>query len=149
MSAPNPTLQADVLQAHPIPIGNLSPGLYWITQPAREKGVIHHAILDVGCCVQWPARQVMDRATMFHQTPPSIRHEPIADTGFWSVHLRIGDEAAAIQRLAQACINPRYHVIGNNCEHFARYIATGVRESKQLQAFGVLGMLVGFVWALG
>jgi hypothetical protein len=84
---------------------------------------------------------------LIHQTPPSIKREPFAGTGYWQVLIKIADEHNAIQRLVAACANPVYSAFGNNCEHFARYIATGKRESHQVQIAGVVGVFIGLVWA--
>jgi hypothetical protein len=46
----------------------------------------------------------------------------------------VTDEQFALQRLKVAAANPDYDLFGNNCEHFARFVATGVRESTQLRA---------------
>lgn len=125
---------------------HLPPGLYWIVQASPKKGVEHHAILDVGNrmrCADAGRWQDM----IIHQTPPSIRREPSAGTGQWTVLQKIADEPNASRRLVAACANPGYSTIGNNCEHFARYIATGVRESHQIQRVGAVALAIGIVWA--
>lgn len=48
---------------------------------------------------------------------------------------QIVDENAALRRVAIAARNPKYDLFGNNCEHFARYIASGKRESHQVRGF--------------
>lgn len=122
------------------------PGLYWIVQPSPKKGVDHHAILDVGNRMRCSdAGQWQDM--IIHQTPPSIQRQQSAGTGHWTVLQKIVDESNAIRRLVAACANPTYSTIGNNCEHFARYIATGVRESHQLQRMGTVALVIGIVCA--
>ncbi len=71
-----------------------------------------------------------------HQTPPAISLHWLKDTGTWKVLSKITDEAEAIQRMKKALENPKYDLFGHNCEHFARYVATGRRESTQLQVAG-------------
>ena len=126
---------------------HLPPGLYWIVQVSPEKGVEHHTILDVGNrmrCADDGRWQDM----IIHQAPPSIRREPSAGTDQWTVVLhKIADERNAIRRLVAAHANPGYSTFGNNCEHFARYVATGVRESHQLQFAGAVVVVIGIVWA--
>ena len=123
------------------------PGLYWIVQVSPMKGVEHHAILDVGNrmrCQDVGRWQDM----IVHQTPPAIRREPAAGTGHWNVLQRIADEGGSIRRLVAVCANPGYCVISNNCEHFARYIASGIRESHQLQRVGAVALVLGMIaWA--
>jgi hypothetical protein len=106
-----------------VPLEHLQPGLYWIVQHCDAKAMI------------------------IHQTPPSIRREPFARTGYWTIEKRILDERSAVQRLIEACGRPEYHLVGNNCEHFARHIATGVRESQQVQIFGLISILLGVAFA--
>jgi hypothetical protein len=125
---------------------HLKPGLYWIMQSSPKKGVEHHAILDV-CNRMRYADAGGWQDMIVHQTPPAIRREPSAGTGNWVVLQKIADEQNAIRRLISACANPGYRTIDNNCEHFARYIATGIRESHQLQRAGAVVIAIGLVWA--
>jgi len=129
-----------------IPLHQLAPGLYWIVQKSPKKGVDHHAILDVGNRLGY--RDVDPRHPIIvHQTPPSIKRDPFVGTGNWKIVMRIEDEPNAIRRLIAACSNPVYNTTGNNCEHFARYVAIGKRESHQVQAAGFVGLLIGLAWA--
>ena len=118
-------------------------GLYWIVQKSPTKNVEHHAILDVGNSIGY-ADVDPRHPIIVHQTPPSIRRELFADTGTWKVVTKIADEHAAARRLIAACAMPVYSAVGNNCEHFARYIATGVRQSHQLQRIGFIAGVIGF-----
>jgi hypothetical protein len=129
-----------------VPLEHLQPGLYWIVQHCDAKGVDHHAILDVGNRMGYRDAGA-GQAMIIHQTPPSIRREPFARTGYWTIEKRILDERSAVQRLIEACGRPEYHLVGNNCEHFARHIATGVRESQQVQIFGLISILLGVAFA--
>jgi hypothetical protein len=131
---------------HLIGTQQLAPGLYWIAQQSQKKGVEHHAILDVGNCLRY--HDVYPTSPIIvHQTPPSIRRDPFMGTGNWKIVTRIADEPNAIARLISGCSNPIYNTAGNNCEHFARYVATGKRESHQVQAVGFVGLLIGLAWA--
>jgi hypothetical protein len=126
---------------------SIAPGLYWIKQHCPQKGIDHHAILDVGNRTG-SAREIDRRdPTLIHQTPPWITREPARGTGQWNVVQKVADEADAIVRLRVACTNPLYRLFDNNCEHFARYIATGVRESHQLQVASFVAAMVGLAWA--
>jgi hypothetical protein len=130
----------------PISIQQLARGLYWITQRSLTKGVEHHAILDVGNCIGFP--DVYPTSPIIvHQTPPSIRRDPFTGTLDWRVVMKIEDEPNSICRLIAACENPLYNTAANNCEHFARYVATGKRESHQVRAVGFVGVLIGLAWA--
>jgi len=128
-----------------MPYGNLQDGLYLIRRPAQKPGIHHYGILDVGNRINHP--QVMDhQPIVIHQTPPTIRIDWLQSTGSWQECWRIEDETYAIQRMNQAFFIPNYDLFGNNCEHFARYIATGVRESTQLQAAAVVVGLTALAW---
>lgn len=118
-----------------------SDGLYLLKQKSEAKGVDHYGILDIGNRINHPQ---VDRRhpVVVHQTPPSIQIDWLQDTGVWSVLGRITDEGYAIQRMMAAFENPIYDLFGHNCEHFARYVATGTKESRQLQAVGVIAGLV-------
>ena len=123
-----------------MPYKNLSDGLYLLMQKSLDKGVEHYGILDVGNRIRHP--QVDGRhPVVIHQTPPSIRINWLQDTGGWKIHGRIINEAAAIHRMNTAFLKPDYSLFGNNCEHFAHYVATGAHESIQLQGAGwVVGL---------
>ncbi len=112
-------------------------GLYLMMQKTQMKGVLvdHYGILDVGNRMNLP--NAGWQPLIIHQTPPQIRLDRLADTGDWKVLSKITDESDAISRINRAIENSAYDLFGNNCEHFARYVATGRRESTQLQFAGV------------
>lgn len=115
-----------------MPYQGLSDGLYLLRQPSSKAGVYHFGVLDVG------NRLALPWATAFHpviahQTPPSIRFDLVRDTGAWEMVGRILNEPAALRRLRVALNDALYDLFGNNCEHFARFVATGRRESLQLR----------------
>ena len=83
---------------------------------------------------------------VIHQTPPFITLHWLQDTGAWDVLGKIEDETDAIKRMNKALENPRYDLFGHNCEHFARYVATGKRESTQLQAVGIVAGFAALVY---
>ncbi len=122
------------------------PGLYLLIQKTQMKGVLvdHYGILDVGNRLNLPNGR---RPVVIHQTPPQIRLDHLEDTGDWKELGRITDEPDAISRINKAVENSAYDLFGNNCEHFARYVATGRRESTQLQAMGLFaGMLAVIIF---
>jgi len=83
---------------------------------------------------------------VIHQTPPAIRFDWLQSTGKWDILGRISNEPDAIQRMRHAMTDPSYDLFGNNCEHFARYVASGVKESQQLQVGAVLVGLAAIVF---
>lgn len=115
----------------------LPPGLYLARQRSSEKGVAHAGILDIGNRLQfeWNTAQ---RAVVAHQTPPTLRTDWADNTGQWELLARIVDEECALARVRAATTAPYYDLFGNNCEHFARFVATGRRESPQLQGAFVI-----------
>lgn len=57
-------------------------------------------------------------------------------------HALHGDELeASLTRLNKMCAQGEYHLVNNNCEHFAREVVTGATESLQVQFAGFLGVL--------
>ncbi len=118
------------------------PGLYLLAQKTQIKGVLvdHYGILDVGNRLKLP--NVDWHPIVIHQTPPQIRRDRLEDTGDWKVLGMITDESDAISRINKAVENSAYDLFGNNCEHFARYVATGRRESTQLQVFALFAGLI-------
>jgi len=124
-----------------MPYENLQDGLYLIKQRSAEKGVDHFGILDVGNRIRLPDIYPGMQPVVIHQTPPHVQAAWLQDTGGWEVLGRITDEADAISRMNHARQNPSYSLMGHNCEHFARYVATGKRESRQVQvAVAIAGL---------
>ncbi|GMV60124.1 MAG: hypothetical protein AMXMBFR72_32170 [Betaproteobacteria bacterium] len=123
-----------------MPYQGFQDGLYLVAQWCPEKGVDHYGILDIGNRIRHP--QVDARhPVVIHQRPPEIAIDWFQNTGAWRVLGKVTDEAFAIQRMRAAFENPAYDLFGHNCEHFARFVATGIRESRQLQSVGVVAGL--------
>ncbi len=125
----------------------LSNGLYLIKQKSQVKGVLvdHYAILDIGNRLRLP--KYGNSPVVIHQTPPRIRTDWLDNTGQWDLLGQITDEPRAIERIDRALENDMYDLFGNNCEQFARYVATGSKESTQLQAAGLfVGLLATAVF---
>ncbi len=125
-----------------MPRNRLSDGLYLIKQKCTVKGVLidHYGILDIGNRLELSVDHNLP--VVIHQTPPRIRTDWLADTGKWEFITKITDEPYAMVRIKKALENDAYDLFGNNCEHFARFVATGLRESKQLQtAVLMVGLL--------
>jgi hypothetical protein len=120
-------------------------GLYLLKQKAETKGVEHYGILDVGNRLGHP--QVNGtHPVVIHQTPPTIKIDWLQNTGEWLILGRITNEGSAKERMSSAFQNPTYDLFGHNCEHFARYVATGRRESTQLQAAGIVAGLAALAF---
>jgi len=122
-----------------MPNHQLVAGLYLVKQQSPSKGVEHYGILDTGNRLGYGRQPVV-----VHQTPPGIRADWLAGTGGWLVLGRV--LAGATARIQMSLQNPRYDLFGHNCEHFARYVATGRRESHQLQAVVAMAGVVAVVW---
>lgn len=128
-----------------MPYEQFTDGLYLLKQHSPQKSVDHYGIVDVGNRL---GLQNVDGShpVVIHQTPPAISLHWLQETGNWDVLGKITDEPEAILRMKKALENPKYDLFGHNCEHFARYVATGRRESTQLQAVGVVASLVALVY---
>jgi hypothetical protein len=131
---------------HPDQLGT---GLYLLKQSSAEKTVDHFALLDVGNGLQADWNRLR-RPVIVHQTPPAVRADWFENTGEWEILGRVIDETGALARIRIALQTPGYDLFGNNCEHFARFVATGVRESRQVQGFcAVAGLLAVLMIAAG
>lgn len=124
-----------------MPNHQLPPGLFLVKQRSPSKGVDHYGVVDTGNRLGYGWRPVV-----IHQTPPAIRVDWLATTGMWLVLGKVLDEAGAVARIQASLQDPTYDLFGHNCEHFARFVATGQRESRQLQAVvavaGILTLIV-------
>ncbi|HEY9032115.1 MAG TPA: hypothetical protein VIM93_12195 [Kangiella sp.] len=116
-----------------MPYQNLEDGLYLIEQSSDKNGIPikHYGVLDVGNILQHPAIDGT-HPIVVHQTPPNIRADFLGNTGTWSVLGKVTDLSGAIERVKEAIKNPAYDLFGNNCEHFARFVAMGRRYSSQV-----------------
>ena len=121
-------------------------GLHLLRQRGGGKSVSHFGIL---VAARWIGDEFVDRwgPMVVHQAPPGIRMTRFEE-GAWEVVGRITDERSATLRMLEAARDPNYNLFGNNCEHFANYVARGRRESPQLQIAVLAIVLVGLVaWA--
>lgn len=124
-----------------MPYNGLRNGLYLITQKSEVKGMIvdHYGILDIGNRLNLSTGW---QPVVIHQTPPRIRTDWLNNTGRWKVLGKIIDEQYAKTRIQKALENDTYDLFGNNCEHFAFYVATGKRESSQIQGMVLMMGLI-------
>ncbi len=131
-----------------MPNNGLSNGLYLIRQKCQMKGILvdHYGILDIGDRLN--LRPNGCQPVVIHQTPPRIRTDWLENTGEWAVEGKITDEQYAIARINKALQNDKYDLFGNNCEHFARFVATGKRESTQLQTVALVIAVIAFVFII-
>lgn len=120
-------------------------GLYLVVQKSTAKGVDHYGILDIGNRLGVQGADGIN-PVIVHQRPPNIKAEWLQSTAAWNLLGRIPDEQYAIMRYRAALADPAYDLFGHNCEHFARFVATGVRESKQLQAAGAIAVCATLVF---
>lgn len=130
-----------------MPYQGYQDGLYLVKQKSERKGVDHFGILDIGNRRGDP--NFWDgRPAVIHQVFPLLRVDEFCGTGIWEVLGRITDEHMAFARMREAAQNPRYDLFGNNCEHFARFVATGKRESLQLQGAVAIAGVIGLALML-
>lgn len=119
-----------------MPYQGYADGLYLIKRKSTQKGVDHYGVLDIGNRIHHPQVDGIN-PVVIHKGAEGIFIDWFQDTGSWNVIGKVTDEMSAIERLNLAFQNPQYDLFGNNCEHFARYITIGKRESTQIQAAGI------------
>lgn len=125
-----------------MPFQNQPDGLYLVRQKSQAKRVDHYGILDIGNRLGLNEVAPWSQPIVIHQTPPEIQLHWLQDTGSWEILGRVTDEPDAIARINHVRRTPEYDLFGHNCEHFARYVATGKRESTQVQiAVAVAGLV--------
>ncbi len=129
-----------------MPYQGFPDGLYLVMQRSVGKGIDHYGILDIGNRLGVRGADGIN-PVIVHQSPSGITADWLQDTRAWHVLGKITDEAYAIRRYHAALANPAYNLFGHNCEHFARFVANGVRESKQLQAAAWVAGLAALVIA--
>jgi hypothetical protein len=112
-------------------------GLFLVERRLANKPGRHVGILDVGNTFQ-QQRLGWWSSVVYQYGPTGITFEDL--TAYWTTIKPITDVAGAVSRFREARL-AAYDLVTNNCEHFARYVASGSRESKQVQAWGwVLGI---------
>lgn len=99
---------------------------------ARRQGYWHHGI-DCG-----DGTVIHYSGELLHHKDASVRRssmEQFARTGTLEVveHATGYDAETVIQRAESRLGETGYHVIANNCEHFAEWCATGQSESSQIR----------------
>lgn len=113
-------------------------GVYLLKRWSAEKGVDHYAVGLAGSAARglgcWTP-------VVVQLVPGRIDVAPWSNADGWEVLARAQDEIAGLRRLERAQWT-HYALADSNCEHFAREVVTGVRESRQVQAAVVLGLLV-------
>jgi hypothetical protein len=132
-----------------MPYNGLADGIYLVCQKAREKmGVDHYGVLDIGNRLNI-AGVCDDQPRVIHQTPPQITVSSLIETGAWEVLSQALNETEASIRFWRAIKDPVYNAVTNNCEHFARFVITGNRESRQLQTVVIVsGIVTLAIWGL-
>jgi hypothetical protein len=138
-------MQNNAPKATQLPPEPLEPGLYLLKRQSETKVVEHYGVLDIGNRLSrtsaWPPEPVV-----VHQTPPQVTITPFHETGTWQLLAKVEDEAGARERIREAVKKPEYDLFGHNCEHFARFVALGKRESTQLQVVGIVLGIAALVY---
>lgn len=116
----------------------LEPGIYMVKQHSHTKGVDHYGVLDVGNQLRI-AQADGKRPMVIHQAPPSLQLDTVEASGPWTIVARSSDLTMSYLAFWQAAQAPNYNALFNNCEHFARAVVLGNRESVQVQQALVIG----------
>ncbi|HEY4100983.1 MAG TPA: hypothetical protein VGM20_08920 [Gemmatimonadales bacterium] len=108
--------------------------MYLVEQENPQKVVKHFGVLDIGNVLSLAEAEPW-RPVVVDQAPPQLRSQWLDESrANWKIIGKIVDEVGARARLREAECNPLYDLFGNNCEHFANFMANGQRSSPQLFA---------------
>jgi len=124
-------------------MGYIRNGVFLLKRWSPEKGVDHYS---VGLAGSAACRAGFRQATVMQLGPTGTRSAVWTEGDRWEVLAQAGNERAALGRLA-AQLEGRYALMSSNCEHFAREVVTGVRESRQVQGAVLVGVLAAIVIA--
>jgi hypothetical protein len=122
-------------------------GIYLVSRPAVAKPACRHfAVFLWG---EWEMNLAQNGC--YYPIVAELNSTGIQvdwhEGGFWTVHFQVApeEELQVLWRLERTCAaDPDYALWDRNCEQFARWITTGVWESKQLQTVGVLAAVAAF-----
>ena len=133
-----------------MPFQGLPDGLYCLKRPSTMNALVDHfGILDVGNRIAHPHVN-QGHPILIEMTPPRLKASYFQGPEIWTNLGLIRDETQAIHQVRILSKNPDYHWFENNCEHFARGVATGRRESKQIQggviAAGLATLVLMAIW---
>lgn len=115
----------------------ISPGIYLVSRPKLAGSVTHYGVL-------MKRRDGRVRVVQFDEKGCRLlSFLEFADGGRVTVHRRVppGEIRDALRR-AEGFVREgsRYAAFTNNCEHAARWIVEGRRESPQAGRAGLLGL---------
>ena len=123
--------------------------LYHAQRRSPGKRVMHHGLIDTDNQLRLlRSRDLFTRRVVvaeLNTTGPRIA--AVEDVTGWTVVQEVADVEGARARLPLAQTRGPYDPVANNCEHFANEVATGKRQSPQVQGWVALGCLLalGFV----
>ena len=125
-------------------------GIYLAKKPAEKFGglIEHYGIIEVGNILNLVAAD-LNTLVVYHQTAEKgFTYEYISSPSPWTIIGRVRNENLmdARSRLINASTEPNYDLWGNNCEHFARYVASGEKTSSQLNGCLAVTGLVAIIW---
>jgi Lecithin retinol acyltransferase len=131
--------------AHPLPFGD---GIYLLRQKSVKYGGIHHYGFAVtgNYLPYFGFFEGVNK--VIHKTNEGVFEENY-DPYEWEILGRMqSNELAVVVKRVQMSLNDAYDLLSNNCEHFARFVVTGKKESSQIQGavgWGILGV-VTYLW---
>lgn len=121
-----------------------SDGIYLVrTTSQLLPNVLHHfGVMIVGKLLR-ELDYSDDNPLVFHLTDGGFQVDWVEAFGKPEMLGKVDllSESQAIGRLGFASRNLNTWYVGNDCEHVARFVAEGYKQSTQLQNFGVLGGL--------
>jgi Lecithin retinol acyltransferase len=124
-----------------------SDGIYLLNKPIEnpfQKPGRHYGILIKGQRFLEILGIHDRRPIVIHKTNNGIYRDS-AETYEWEILGQVPPHQItdAMRRMQLSLLSPlNYDLFINNCEHFARFVTTGKKESSQVQGVAVIGGLV-------
>jgi hypothetical protein len=131
-----------------VPFSNLPDGLYLVKRPSQYPLIEHYGVLIVGQPL-WSFGYFGGEPVMLHRTDIGVRADWAVNMGSWNNLGQVPPHLvpSAVARFSAALQENDYNLFTNNCEHFARFVTQGKKQSTRVNAVAVLSVAGLALWA--
>jgi len=107
-------------------------GIFLGSRPVRGKELFRHEVIV-------DTRWFRPRPVVYEQTERGFRRVPLREAGPLTITAKAPDTDVAGERLRRVAENPPpYNAATDNCQHVAREVVLGRRESPDVRGVGAL-----------